>query len=125
MIFHLAIPTEDLKESETFYIGRGAILGRKYPTHTVMNLYGHQLVLHLSDEWDRDPKMYPRHFGLIINTQQDLENMWDHWKRADFVFQEYFVRHRGKKEEHHTFFLKDPSNNLIEFKWYKDKSSIF
>jgi extradiol dioxygenase family protein len=35
------------------------------------------------------------------------------------------VRFSGRPEEHLTFFLKDPSNNLIEFKIYNNEEWIF
>jgi extradiol dioxygenase family protein len=28
-------------------------------------------------------------------------------------------------EEHQTFFLVDPSNNLLEFKWYRDAHMMY
>jgi len=123
-MFHLAIPSRDLKESEEFYNNLGCSVGRKYNTHVILDYFGHQLVCHQSVLWDRDVKMYPRHFGVICNTEKELKDLWNRWQFAEFVFEEYFVRHEGKQAEHHTFFLKDPSNNIIEFKWYKYPSTI-
>ncbi len=47
-------------------------------------------------------------------TEQELE-----------FFKEPFIRFEGMQEEHTTFFLKDPSNNLIEFKHYKNERMIY
>jgi extradiol dioxygenase family protein len=35
------------------------------------------------------------------------------------------VRFPGTPLEHHTFFLEDPSHNLLEFKHYVRESAIF
>lgn len=125
MRFHLAIPARDLKESEAFYRNLGIHIGRKYDTHIVMDFHDHQVVLHHSQLYDREVAMYPRHYGLVLNSLAELKSLWNRWQFAEFVFEEYFVRREGEREEHHTFFLKDPSNNLIEFKWYKYRSAIF
>lgn len=125
MIFHLAIPSRDLDESAEFYQKLGAYIGRKYSTHIVMDFLDAQIVCHQSGEWDRELKMYPRHFGVVLPSKSALEQLWQRWCHAKFIFEEYFIRHEGKQEEHHTFFLKDPSNNIIEFKWYKNSSSVF
>ena len=125
MVFHLAIPCKDINEACEFYRGLGALVGRKYDTHAILKFYDCQLVVHLSGKWDRDPVMYPRHFGIIVRHDFELFDLWNRWKYAKFVFEEHFVRQRGRLEEHHTFFLQDPSNNLIEFKWYKNRSAIF
>jgi extradiol dioxygenase family protein len=69
--------------------------------------------------------MYPRHFGIIVESKAALEQLWNNIKDEDYVFEELFGRHIGKREEHWTFFLKDPSNNLVEFKWYKHEEAIF
>lgn len=124
-MFHLAIPCKDLQEAEQFYVNLGAVVGRSYSTHAILRFNECQLVVHLSGKWDREATMYPRHFGVIVNTKQELESLWERWQFAKFVFEELFSRQVGKPEEHMTFFLQDPSNNLIEFKWYKNRSAIF
>lgn len=124
-ITHLAIPAKDLGVTKDFYEKLGAEIGREYDTHIVMNFYGIQLVPHKAEEIEGEPKMYPRHFGIILDSHAQLQRMWDHLKAGQFIFAEYFKRHENKMEEHHTFFLKDPSNNVIEFKWYKNKMAIF
>lgn len=125
MVFHLAIPCRSVVESKNFYVTLGAVLGREYPTHAVLRFFDSQLVIHQSGLWDKVAKMYPRHFGVVVDTKVQLDILWDRWKYARFLFEEYFVRHQGMPEEHCTFFLKDPTNNIIEFKWYRNKSAIF
>jgi extradiol dioxygenase family protein len=40
-------------------------------------------------------------------------------------YQQPRVRFPGTRIEHHTFFLQDPSQNLLEFKHYTHESAIF
>ncbi|AHE67642.1 hypothetical protein Loa_02098 [Legionella oakridgensis ATCC 33761 = DSM 21215] len=65
--------------------------------------------------------MYPRHFGVTFVDKTKFDDLLNkaRMNKAPF-FQELFVRFPGQKEEHYTFFLKDPSNNLLEFKFYLD-----
>lgn len=144
MIFHLAIPAIDLEESAKFYERICAVRGRVYNTHIVLNLQGHQLVLHKSDisYYAKDPSMYPRHFGVIFSDYdrfnffyyQVLELHLQQKNQPDLGFPEIrffevnnksFTRHEGEFAEHKTFFLLDPSNNVIEFKAYKNETAIF
>lgn len=128
-IFHLAIPSQDLAESLSFYAGKlGLKIGRKYPGHFVMDFYGSQVVCHFSKserQYEVKPQMYPRHFGVLIPSRDGLLELWLKYRETSFVADPYFVRKEGEFAEHHTFFLKDPSNNLIEFKWYLNEEAIF
>lgn len=124
MIHHLAIQSSDLDKSVEFYKSLGGFVGRRYLTHAVMDFYGLQLVCHLAKP-DDEPTMYPRHFGIIYDTMAELKFNWMIVEAKDIVFAPYFIRHEGNEEEHHTFFLKDPSNNVIEFKWYKSRDKVF
>lgn len=47
-IFHLAIPTKDVKESVEFYSKLGLETGRVYPGYAILDFYGHQVVCHLN-----------------------------------------------------------------------------
>jgi extradiol dioxygenase family protein len=44
-------------------------------------------------------------------------------KKLSF-YQQPRVRFPGTRIEHHTFFLEDPSRNLLEFKHYTYESAI-
>ena len=97
------------------------------------NLFGHQVVAHLSpnevktvEESEVDGKMVPvRHFGVILK--------WDQWhefantlqaKKIKFIIEPY-VRFKGESGEQATMFFLDPSGNALEFKSFKNQSSIF
>ena len=70
--------------------------------------------------------MYPRHFGITFKNKQDFENLLHLvQQRETGFFQELTTRFEGKVEEHPTFFLKDPSNNLLEFKYYHDSRMMY
>jgi hypothetical protein len=127
-VFHLAIPCKDLDETQNFYVEKlGCQLARRYADRVTFNFFGDQLVCHLDPEKiDSSPQMYPRHFGITFKHQEDFEALLNLAKeRGIEFFQEVTLRFAGKNEEHFTFFLKDPSNNLIEFKFYKDWKMMY
>tara|TARA_B100001564_G_C20402313_1_gene561745 strand:+ start:332 stop:748 length:417 start_codon:yes stop_codon:yes gene_type:complete len=132
--FHLAFPVKDLDQTKIFYLNiLGCSLGRESLKWVDFNLFGHQIVAHLSPEdcgsinrnqVDGD-KIPARHFGVILN--------WDIWenliksiKEKDIVF--YIkpkIRFKNKKGEQGTFFVLDPSENVLEFKSFKNDSMVF
>lgn len=125
-MFHLAIPSENIEKSIIFYEQLDCDIGRTSDQFAIVNFHKTQLVCHKVETIDGPPMMYPRHFGLIISKQTEFYKLYARAKtdRLPF-FEDLFVRYHNKPEEHHTFFLQDPSNNLIEFKWYKNRESIF
>lgn len=121
---HLAIPSADILKSMQFYTQLGFKLGRFNDVSCIINFFGLQLVCHKSDDIDLDPQMYPRHFG-IITTQEKWTALCSKAKELKVrFFREPFLRYDGEPSEHGTFFIMDPSNNLIEFKYYKDETMI-
>jgi extradiol dioxygenase family protein len=126
-VFHLAIPARDLDEAEAFYVKvLGCKLARRYGDRITLDFFGDQLVCHLSDRIDEDPTMYPRHFGITFRHREEFDAMirLAHVRGAEF-FQEPQQRFEGMVEEHATFVLRDPSNNLIEFKHYLDPRMMY
>ena len=70
--------------------------------------------------------IYPRHFGLVLPSQEAWQDLVDQAKAKGLTFyQQPRVRFPGTRIEHHTFFLEDPSHNLLEFKHYTHESAIF
>lgn len=127
-IFHLAIPSHNLSLTKAFYTQAfGASVGREYPNYIIFNFFGHQVVTHL-DETSADTvvKMYPRHYGIIFENKADLDTIYNRCKQANApFFEELFERYQNKPGWHFSFFVADPSNNLIEFKYYVNKTDIF
>ena len=132
--FHVAFPVHDLELAKEFYTGTlGCTIGRSSEHWIDFNLFGHQIVAHLSPEEvgpaktsDVDKKNVPvRHFGVVLE--------WNHWhefsdhlksKNANFVIEPY-IRFKGEVGEQATMFLADPSHNALEFKSFKDQEFLF
>ncbi len=126
--FHLAFPVGDIAGAKVFYgEGLGCGVGRETSASVIFNLYGHQLVAHVS----RDPivsqkGIYPRHFGLIFDNLQDWERLQQRAQQRGLTFyQDPKWRFVETPLEHATFFLQDPFQNLLEFKFYCHASAIF
>jgi uncharacterized protein len=122
IIFHLAIPSANLDESAAFYSKLGGRIARRYSDRVTIELFGHQIVCHLCpDKVDSTPEIYPRHFGVTFAHEAPFERMLAIAIACKLnFFREPFIRFRGFPEEHRTFFLVDPSNNLLEVKYYRD-----
>ncbi|HLR29421.1 MAG TPA: VOC family protein [Paenalcaligenes sp.] len=132
--FHLAFPVHNLEKARTFY---GDILGcsegRSSPEWIDFNFYGHQIVAHLApDECqptqtsEVDSEQVPvRHFGIVMDmpSWQTLADRLQE-QELDFII-EPTIRFKGQPGEQATMFLRDPSGNALEFKAFKDLSSLF
>lgn len=133
--FHLALPSYDLDESRRFYGEILELTERRSAFNWVdFDFYGHQLSLHLvqrsvgrhlssTPSTKIDGDMVPaRHFGLVLQ-QAEWEAL--HRKLAErgveFVIKPR-IRFAGKEGEQGTFFVRDPSNNCLEFKYFTDTS---
>lgn len=128
ILFHLAFPVHDLEAARRFYVdGLGCALGRRSEHAMTLGLGGHQLVAHLSPQpFPPRTGIYPRHFGLIFIHASDWEALMNRARQKGLRFyQQPRRRFAGKPIEHLTFFLEDPSENLLEFKHYIRSSAIF
>ena len=121
-VFHLAIPVADLDSAQDFYVTKlGCHLARRYPDRVTLDFFGDQLVCHLSDRIDSDPELYPRHFGVTFRDRDSFDALVRLVEaRKIAVFRDVETRFAGVVEEHLTVVLRDPSNNLLEFKHYRD-----
>ena len=127
-LFHLAFPVSNLEETKIFYQDQlGCELGRESKHSLIFNLGGHQIVAQLTSEpLTHQRGIYPRHLGLIFLEFKEWEAFLNRAQKHQLLFfQEAKVRYPNTPLEHHTFFLKDPSFNLLEFKFYKNRSAIF
>lgn len=128
LIFHLAIPVNDLSLAQEFYTqGLGCQTGRANLHAIIFNFYGHQLVAHMTKEELQPQKgVYPRHFGLIFPDKTIWDELVLRAKTKQLKFyQEPKLRFAQKLTEHWTFFLEDPFYNLLEFKYYAHFAAIF
>jgi extradiol dioxygenase family protein len=126
-LFHLAIPAFDLKKTMKFYEKLGCKFGRASENAVIMNFFGDQVVLQRVDIMPDDQKsIYPRHFGRIFLSFSKWEKIFKHAKKGKLEFyQKERKRFPGEFTEHHTFFLQDPSRNILEFKFYANQQAIF
>lgn len=125
--FHLAIPCHDLDLGFTFYVTKlGCHLARRYDDRITLDFFGDQVVLHHSSQIDRDPEMYPRHFGITFYDLEEYDRLLHLVRLRELpFFQEPMKRFAGLAEEHWTFVLRDPSSNLLEFKHYLDPRMMY
>jgi hypothetical protein len=127
--FHLSIPSADLVVTERWYReGLGCAVGRRSPQAVILNLGGHQLVAQLTNSASDPPQrgIYPRHFGLVLDSLADWQDLHNRAKRAGLHFGvEPKLRYAGEILEHHTFFLIDPDQHWLEFKHYSHPEAIF
>jgi extradiol dioxygenase family protein len=127
-VFHLAIPTHDLDAAARYYGEQlGCRIARRYEDRITLDFFGDQVVCHLCPEGvDPAPKMYPRHFGITFRQRSEFDALLERARKHEVpFFKEPFVRFAGRREEHATFFLMDPSNNLLEFKHYADPEMMY
>ena len=132
-LFHLAIPVSDLDTANDFYINvLGCSKGRSSTKWMDFNFYGHQLVCHEvkksvnKDLNDVDGNNIPvPHFGIILEWNQFQKLSADlQFKNINFII-EPTIRFKGQVGEQAIMFLKDPSNNAIEFKSFRNNDEIF
>ena len=132
--FHAAFPVRDLEEARNFYTQTlGCSLGRESDLWIDFNLFGHQIVAHLSPEETQEAQKNSvdgdavpvRHFGVIL-AMEDWEDLKDRIQKSGAQFLiEPRVRFEGKPGEQRTMFLLDPSGNALEFKSFADDTYIF
>lgn len=132
--FHLAFPVHDLAAARAFYGGTlGCAEGRSSDQWIDFDLYGHQIVAHLSDGARAAEATNPvdghdvpvPHFGVVL-TMTDWEALAARVAAAGVVFGiAPHIRFRGQPGEQATMFFRDPSGNALEFKAFADDSMLF
>lgn len=127
-VFHLAFPVKDIESTLHFYRDKlGFPIDLIEKQRCIINFFGHQAVAHVSKEHVPDEAtLYPRHFGIITGDEREFDELLNRIKESGLeFFKPLFVRFPESSRAHKTFFLKDPSNNLLEFKWYKNRNLLF
>jgi uncharacterized protein len=132
--FHLAFPVDDLDAARRFYGGLiGCPEGRSAPEWVDFDLYGHQIVAHLTGGAVRPRSSNPvdgedvpvPHFGIVLPM--------DAWKalaaRLERAGVEFVIaptiRFEGQPGEQATMFFLDPAGNALEFKAMADPAKLF
>ncbi|MDR6302035.1 VOC family protein [Mesonia maritima] len=132
--FHLAIPVHDLNEARVFY---GEVLGltegRSSEKWVDFNFYGHQFVIHETQEPiakitpnNVDGKSVPiPHFGVVL-LWNDFHSLAEKLQQKKIKFEiSPYIRFKGKPGEQATMFFYDPSHNALEFKAFRDPEQLF
>lgn len=131
--FHLAFRVDDLAAARRFY---GELLGcpeGRSAEHWVdFDLYGHQIVAHLTGEETRrstnpvDGEEVPvPHFGLVL-PMAEWRRLAERLKDAGVQFViEPTIRFEGQPGEQATMFFLDPAGNALEFKAMANEADLF
>lgn len=132
--FHLAFPVHDLAAARGFYGGTlGCREGRSSDQWIDFDLYGHQIVAHLSADARALEASNPvdghdvpvPHFGVVL-TMADWSALAQRLAAAGVVFGiAPHIRFRGQPGEQATMFFRDPSGNALEFKAFADDEMLF
>jgi uncharacterized protein len=127
IIFHLAFPVTNIPDTKAYYVDRlGCTVGRENDMSVILNLYGHQLVAHVASEIEPQKGIYPRHFGIVFEAEADWGALVVLAQQQQLKFYtQPKLRFEGLPLEHRTFFLEDPFQNLMEFKFYRNTAVIF
>ncbi len=131
--FHLAFAVHDLAAARFFYGGvLGCPEGRSSDAWIDFDLYGHQIVTHLSLS-ARDTLSNPvdghdvpvPHFGVVL-TMDQWRTLAARLEAAGTAFDiAPYIRFEGQIGEQATMFFRDPSGNALEFKGFADDSQLF
>jgi extradiol dioxygenase family protein len=132
--FHLAFPVDDLDAARGFY---GELLGcpeGRSADHWIdFDLFGHQIVAHLSPEAVRSRATNPvdgenvpvPHFGVVL-PMEEWKVLAERLEAAGTAFViKPTVRFAGQPGEQATMFFLDPAGNALEFKAMADPAKLF
>ena len=132
--FHLAIPVQNLETCKAFYKDvLNCEEGRSTEDWVDFNFFGHQLVIHQKEDFKAVRISNPvdgydvpvPHFGVVL-TWEDWHDLADRLKATNTKFEiAPCIRFQGKVGEQATMFFKDPENNALEFKAFRDINQLF
>lgn len=115
--FHLSFVVPNKELARSFYIDTlGCSLGRDNENWFDIIFYGHQLTIHQASE--KMPAFEINHFGPILNKKQ-WQDVVNRCKNNDIkIILPPTVKNETAEDESGKFIIKDPSGNIIEFKYY-------
>lgn len=131
---HFAIPTYDKEVAKYFYQELlGGRVAREYEDRVTFEIFDHQLVCHLSPDSKPSPEdtyplknAYPRHFGMTFIEESRVRELHASLSSANWPnLQPLMTRFPDLPERHLTFFVADPSHNIVEFKWYENPAFAY
>ena len=99
-----------------------------------LNFFGHQLVIHYSKNNAKQKTSFNEvdghqvpasHFGVILSWEI-FSSLESHLRSMNINFYlDPYLRFEGQSGEQKTMFIKDPSDNFIEFKSFRHLDEIF
>jgi extradiol dioxygenase family protein len=132
--FHIAIPVQNLEKCRTFYKDiLNCEEGRSTEDWVDFNFFGHQLVIHQKEDFKVVRISNPvdgydvpvPHFGVVLSWE-DWHSLAARLKTKNTKFEiAPCIRFQGKVGEQATMFFKDPENNALEFKAFRDMNQLF
>ena len=132
-LFHLAFPVTDLEQARSFYGDLlGCSTGRESGRWIDFNFFGHQLVIHETNQKTISKNNYVDghgvpvpHFGVVLTMEQwvDFKERLES-KSIKFLIEPY-IRFLNLPGEQATMFFLDPSGNALEFKAFKNLNNLF
>ncbi|GBQ85957.1 glyoxalase/bleomycin resistance protein [Gluconacetobacter johannae DSM 13595] len=133
--FHLAFPVDDLDAARTFYgTVMGCPEGRSSESWIDFDLFGHQIVTHLTHAPQApsscmgavDGHAVPiPHFGVVLDMES-WTSLADRLRSHGVTFvMEPQIRFKGLPGEQATMFFLDPAGNALEFKALRDMGLLF
>ena len=131
--FHLAFRIDDIESTRSFYAGLlGCKQGREAANWIDFDFFGHQISAHVGPRPQSvlmtmvdDEEVPLAHFGAVLDWP-DWESVAARVEAAGtgFVIPPH-VRFIGHPAEQGTFFVADPSGNVLEFKTFRDPAAMF
>ena len=132
--FHFAIPVQNLETCRAFYKDvLNCEEGRSTEDWVDFNFFGHQLVIHQKEDFKAVRISNPvdgydvpvPHFGVVLSWE-DWHSLAARLKTKNTKFEiAPCIRFQGKVGEQATMFFKDPENNALEFKAFRDINQLF
>ena len=132
--FHLAIPVQNIETCKAFYKDvLNCEEGRSTEDWVDFNFFGHQLVIHQKEDFKAVRISNPvdgydvpvPHFGVVLSWE-DWHSLAARLKTKNTKFEiAPCIRFQGKVGEQATMFFKDPENNALEFKAFRDINQLF
>jgi extradiol dioxygenase family protein len=121
-IFHLSIPVAELAAAKRFYITvLGAAPGRETAEWLDVLLWGHQITLQCRpDEVLPLARQGKRHFGIVLPWAEWEDEARRIASSGTAFLAEPTIFMRDTDQEQAKFYLKDPSDNVIEVKAYRN-----
>ena len=115
--FHLSFVVPDKERARSFYIDTlGCSLGRDNKTWFDILFFGHQLTIHQASE--KQPAFIINHFGPILTKDEWLEVVQKCKNDEIEIILAETITNEAKQDESGKLIVKDPSGNILEFKYY-------